>query len=358
MSNPILVLGGSGYVGSRLVPQLLRGGQTVRVLVRDAASADRFPWRADVQLLEGDVLDDDAVARAVDGVQTVAYLVHGMGGDDFRETDRKAAEIVGQASARAGVERAVYLSGIVPPSPDHELSEHLASRLDVEQILSRHLSTLTLRAAVVLGSGSTSFELIRQLAERLPVHTIPDWLTTRVQPVALTDVVEALIGALLGRGATRAYDVGGPQVLRYDELLARYVEIAQIDRTQVPLPLASTSVVAAVSARFTDVPTSTVSALLESLEHDMVCADDDFRRDLLPPGHEQVTLEEAIRRALTQVPDDRPDLERDPLGPMTFDPVWSDGGKDRSGVTQALTQVSNAVGQAVRRTIAGPRKTP
>jgi uncharacterized protein YbjT (DUF2867 family) len=353
MADLILVLGGTGYVGSRLVPRLLASGRSVRVLARDAESARRFPWHRRVDLIEGDVQDSAAVARAVRDVHTVAYLVHGMGGDDFRATDRAAAHLVGTAAADARVARAVYLSGIVPSVPEDELSEHIASRREVEQVLSGLLPTVTLRAAVVLGSGSTSFEVIRQLAERLPVHTVPDWLTSRVQPIAVTDVVEALSGAATGRGTARAYDVGGPEALPYPELFERYAAIAQIERTQVPLPLVSTEVVAALASRLTDVPTSVVSSLVESLEHDMVCADDDFRRTLLPPEHDLVTLDDAIRRALAPVADGRPDDDRDPLGPMTFDPSWADGGEDRGGVTQAMTQVTDAVGQAVRRVVDG-----
>ena len=143
-----------------------------------------------------DVLDPDAVAPPVDGVEAISYLIHGTCRDDFVETDRTAARTLGEAASAARVGRIVYLSGLVPDVPEGGLSEHLTSRLEVERVLTGSgVPTITLRAAVVTGSGSTSFELVRQLSERLPAETVPSWMDTQVQPIAVVDVCEALAGA-------------------------------------------------------------------------------------------------------------------------------------------------------------------
>src|SRR6478735_11614325 len=195
----VLVTGATGYVGSRLIPRLLADGHTVRAAVTDLdKAADRW-WADQVELVRMDVLEADTVDAALEGVDAVFYLIHGMGGEDFAIRDRASAETMAYACAMAGVRTIVYLSGLVPDVPEDELSEHIASRLEVERILtgaSSGIRTITLRAAIVTGSGSTSFEVVRQISERMPVQAIPAWMDSRVQPVAVVDVVEALTGAL------------------------------------------------------------------------------------------------------------------------------------------------------------------
>ena len=159
-------------------------------------------------------------------------------------------------------------------------------------------TVVVLRAAVLLGSGSTSFEIIRQVSERMPVHTVPSWMDSMVQPIATVDVLEALVGALEYAGPSRHFDVGGPDQLRYGALLEAYTEHAGLERPQVNVPLLPTALVGTLVGSLTDVPRATVEALVESLHHDMIVADNDFQKMLLPRGHRLVGLDEAFRRSL------------------------------------------------------------
>ena len=323
----ILVTGATGYVGGRLVPRLLDLGHEVRTTTSDPDREQPW-WGPRVETVLMDAMDAGQVAAACEGVDAVYYLIHGMGGDHFAENDRRAASHLVEGVRAHGVERVVYLSGVVPDAPEAELSEHITSRLEVERLLGAGPATVvTLRAAVLLGSGSTSFEIIRQVSERMPVHTVPTWMDSDVQPIAVVDVLEALIGALDHAGPSRHFDVGGPDRLRYAALLDRYTSFAGIARPQVEVPLLPTSLVGTLVGSLTDVPRPVVEALVESLQHDMVIADDDFRDALLPPGHELVGLDEALRRSLaTRVA--APE-QADPMGPLPQDPVWATGGDDR-----------------------------
>ena len=218
------------------------------------------PWWDDrVETVVMDVLDSEQVAAACQGMDAVYYLIHGMGGDDFVETDRKAAVNLADAVRANSVGRIVYLSGIVPNIADGELSAHITSRREVEGILRDSFATVVvLRAAVLIGSGSTSFEIIRQVSERMPVHTIPTWMDSTVQPVAVVDALEALLGALDYAGPPRHFDVGGPDKLRYGALLDAYTAQAGLKRHQVDVPLLPTALVGTVVGSLTAVTRPTV----------------------------------------------------------------------------------------------------
>ncbi len=337
----ILVTGATGYVGGRLVPLLLQRGHDVRTTTTDLEREQ--PWWTDqVETVVMDALDAQHVAAACEGVDAVYYLIHGMGGDDFAQTDRQAATNLASGVREHGVERIVYLSGVVPVVADDDLSEHITSRREVERILIEGAATVVvLRAAVLLGSGSTSFEIIRQVSERMPVHTVPTWMDSLVQPIAVVDALEALVGALEYTGPSRHFDVGGPDQLRYGALLDAYSTYAGLERPQVDVPLLPTALVGTLVGSLTDVPRPTVEALVESLRHDMVAADDDFREMLLPRGHRLVGLEEAFHRSLA-LSDTGPE-DADPMGPLPQDPTWASGGDDRPVMAKVIDAVRDVL---------------
>ena len=306
--NP--VTGATCYVGGRLVPLLLERSHEVRTTTSDP---DREPpwWGDGVETLVMDALD--------------------------------ATNLVNGARAHE-VGRIIYLSGVVPDVADEELSAHLVSRREVERILSDGPAlAVILRAAVLIGSGSTSFEVIRQVSKRMPVHTVPTWMDSLVQPIAVVDVLEALVGALAYRGPSRHFDVGGPDRLSYGALLDAYTTHAGLTRPQVDVPLLPTALVGTLVGSLTDVPRRTVEALVESLRHDMVAADDDFR-DLMRPEHQLMGLNEAFRRA--SAPSPAQPQDGDPMGPLPQDPAWAGGGDDRPAVAKVVDAVRDVLPEA------------
>jgi uncharacterized protein YbjT (DUF2867 family) len=292
----VLVTGASGYIGSRLVPSLVEAGHDVIAAGRDPEALAEYAWAGAVEMVAFDVTDEESVLAAVEGTDAVVYLVHSMEGDHFVERDREAAEVTARACEKHGVERIVYLSGLVPPGDD--LSDHLRSRLEVERIfLGSEVPAAVLRAAMIVGAGSTSYELMRRMTERVPVVPVPSWMRRELQPLAVEDVVLALTRALDGPPPDRHYDVGGDEVLTYRELLALFADVAGLWRPQLVVPLVPHRVVSEIVALVAQIPRGTVNALVESLSHDMVCQEDDVRTDLLP-GHRFVPMREAFERSL------------------------------------------------------------
>lgn len=319
----VLVTGATGYVGSRLVPTLLEAGHEVYVGTRRKGGTDDFAWAGDVRVRMYDAEDPRRIRSAVKGMDAVVYLVHSMAGGDFVEKDRLAAERMAAACTAAGVQRIVYLSGLIPPGD--VLSDHLASRLEVEQIfLDSPVPTTVLRAAMVIGAGSTSFELLRRLTERVPFTPIPSWMRTSMQPIAVEDVVHLLGRALEGEPRNRPYDVGGDEVFTYPELLHLFAGIVGLQRLQVIVPFVPHRLVGLAVALIAQMPRGTVTALVESLSHDMVCTEDAVRRDLAEPGRVFLRVEEALRRSL-RGPTRATSRTGDVQGEADTDAAWSGG---------------------------------
>jgi len=311
----VLVLGATGYIGSRLVPHLLEHGHDVVAASSSPPRPDRFGWDDRVRAIRCDVTDPAAVAGAVEDVDAVVYLVHSLDRSDFSDRDRLAAETVAAAVADSGVRRLVYLSGLVPDVPEAELSDHIASRLEVERILLAAIDgSVALRAGVVIGAGSTSFEIIRQVATLFLVQPVPTWMQSSVQPVAVSDVLRAVDDALLDESLSGAIDLGGPDVIAYPDLLQVCGRAAGLARLRVPVPVVPPGLVGLAAALTTTAPFHTVTSLIESLRHDMVCRPDHMWK----PSHgtPPIGLEEAVERAMTP-------MYAGPEGALPSDPAWT-----------------------------------
>ncbi len=303
-----LVTGATGYIGGRLVPELLAAGHAVRCLARSPGKLRDHPWADRVEVVRGDVTDQAAVRAAMDGMDVAYYLVHALGtGRGFEETDRRAADVFGTQARAAGIRRIVYLGGLTPRGvPEHELSPHLRSRSEVGRILlAAGVPTAVLRAAVIIGSGSASFEMLRYLTERLPVMVTPSWVRTRIQPIAIRDVLRLLVGcARLPDDVNRTFDIGGPDVVTYQDMMRRYAALAGLPRRIiVPVLLLTPRLSSHWVGLVTPVPGSIARPLVESLRHEVVCAERDIARYVPDPPQGPVTLDDALRMALQRVRD-------------------------------------------------------
>ncbi|MFD8755165.1 SDR family oxidoreductase [Kitasatospora sp. NPDC059577] len=332
-----LVTGATGYIGGRLVPELLAAGYRVRCLARDPGRLRDQPWRAEVEAAPGDVTRPETLDGAFDDVDVAYYLVHSLGtGADFEDTDRRAARAFGRAAAAAGVARIVYLSGLLPAGvPEAELSPHLRSRAEVGRVLrSAGVPTAELRAAVIIGSGSASFEMLRYLTERLPVMVTPRWVDTRIQPVAVRDVLSYLVGAAaLPPEVDRAFDIGGPDVLTYRTMMLRYARAAGLPRRVIlPVPVLSPALSSLWVGLVTPVPGPLARPLVESLRHEVVCHEHDIARWIPDPPGGPTGFDRAVELALRRIRDagvttrwSSASLPGAPSDPLPTDPDWAGG---------------------------------
>jgi uncharacterized protein YbjT (DUF2867 family)/ligand-binding SRPBCC domain-containing protein len=289
----ILLTGATGYVGGRLLTALLGRGEDVRCLAR---RPEAVPSRPGLEVVAGDVLDAEAVRRALEDIDIAYYLVHAMGSRDaFERLDRRAAAIFAEAARDAGVRRIVYLGGL---GSGPGLSTHLASRQEVGRLLaSTGVETIEFRASIVLGSGSLSFELVRSLTERLPVMITPRWVRTRAQPIAIEDVIAYLVAALdLDLRGSEVFEIGGSQIATYGELMREYARQRGLRRLLVPVPVLTPRLSSLWLGLVTPVYARIGRKLVESLPHETVVHDPSAleRFPIRPRGYQ-----EAIARALS-----------------------------------------------------------
>jgi uncharacterized protein YbjT (DUF2867 family) len=301
-----LVTGASGYIGSLLVPRLLAEGWRVRVLTRSRRSLTGRPWAEDVEVVEGNATSTKDLRHALRDIRVAYFLIHAMGdGRDFAATDRRTAEVFAAAAREAEVSRIVYLGGLHPEGED--LSTHLASRVEVGEILlGSRVPTAVLQAAVVLGDGSASFDMLRYLAVRLPVMVAPRWLENRVQPIAVDDVLHYLVGAAdLPAEVNRTFDIGGPTVMTYGDMLRRFAAVTGLrTRLIVTVPVLTPGLASYWIGLVTPLDTNVAKPLVGSLVHEVVCRENDIARFLPEPPGGLVGFDAAVRAATQDTPPD------------------------------------------------------
>ncbi|WP_203987110.1 SDR family oxidoreductase [Virgisporangium aurantiacum] len=329
-----LVTGATGYVGGRLAPRLAARGHDVRCLTRSAARLRDVPWAGDVEIVEGDVADPASLENALRDADVVYYLVHSLGRKGFEKLDRDGATNIAEVAARTGVKRIVYLGGPDPADPN--ASAHLRSRHEVAEILLKGaVPAVVLRAPVIIGSGSASFEMLRYLTERLPAMVCPRWVRNRIQPIAIRDVLHYLIGmGEIDDDVDRAFDIGGPDVLTYEQMMRRYARVAGLrKRLIVPTRFLSPTLSSLWVGLVTPVPNAIARPLVGSLVHEAVAREHDIARFVPDPDRGLTGFDEAVRLALTRIRD--ADVETRWTGsswpgtpaaePLPTDPNWSGG---------------------------------
>ncbi|MFJ4124466.1 SDR family oxidoreductase [[Kitasatospora] papulosa] len=332
-----LVTGATGYIGGRLVPELLEAGHQVRCLARTPEKLRDYPWAGEVEVVEGDVTDAESLGAAMRGIDVAYYLVHALAsGPGFEKTDRDAARTFGEQAKAAGVRRIVYLGGLTPADvPERDLSPHLRSRAEVGHILlASGVPTAALRAAVIIGSGSASFEMLRYLTERLPVMVTPSWVSTRIQPIAVRDVLRYLVGsARMPADVNRTFDIGGPDVMTYRDMMQKYAEVATLrQRLILPVPMLSPGLSSHWVGLVTPVPASIARPLAESLRYEVVCHEHDIAEHVPDGPGQPFSFATALSLALQRVREAKVSTRWSsastpgiPSDPLPTDPDWAGG---------------------------------
>lgn len=339
----IAVTGATGYIGGRLIPRLLEAGHEVVCLVRNPAKLDGDLWRGRVDVVRADVLERESLDVALRGCDAAYYLVHSMGGGSgFEGKDQQGARNFAAAAEAQQVGRVIYLGGM--GGGEEELSPHLRSRHQVGETLASGSTPVTeLRAAVVIGSGSISFEMLRYLTEVLPVMVTPRWVETKSQPVAIRDVLGYLVAALNDEPGSHVYEIGGPDIVSYRDMMQLYAEVAGLPRRLiVGVPVLSPSLSSRWVGLVTPLDPKVARPLVDSLRNEVVV------RNAVPPeewGIEPTPLREAMKLALQRYADAEvvtrwTDASSSPALPFSTDPDWSGGTLfvDRKSVRSVATR--------------------
>ncbi len=326
-SELVLVTGASGYIGGRLVPRLLEAGFRVRCVARSPQKLRHRPWSSSprVDIVAGDAESAEDMRAALRGVSSAYYLIHSMlvAGSEYSARDRELARTFAEAARAEGCARIIYLGGLGETGED--LSEHLSSRREVEAVLaSAGIPVTVLRAAMIIGSGSASFEILRYLVERLPVMITPRWVKTNCQPIAIRNVLEYLVRCLRVPETTgKTLDIGGPEVLTYRKLMRIMADARGLGRRWIlPVPILSPRLSSLWIHLVTPLEHRVARPLAEGLKNEVVCRSDDALR-LMP--QELLTVREAIDRALVNVRESRVETTWTDAGPMPGDPDWAGG---------------------------------
>jgi uncharacterized protein YbjT (DUF2867 family) len=333
----ILVTGATGYIGGRLVPRLLEAGYNVRVFVRDASRLKGRPWSNQVDIVEGDVLSSKSLPQALKDVSAAYYLIHSMMDTaDFHKRDMTAAKNFGEAARQAGVKRIIYLGGLGDPESD--LSQHLRSRQQTGDILRKSGVPVTeFRAAIIVGSGSVSFEMIRYLTERIPVMVCPKWVFTRVQPISIQNVVEYMIEALnTPESAGKIVEIGGAEVMSYGDMMLAYAKVRGLRRSLIPVPVLTPRLSSYWVHWTTPIPARISRPLVEGLQNEVV-----VRNDLAVQLFPQIQLLDYQTSVQTA-------LER--LEASQIESTWSDSLSSSQG-DQPAVALKNTQGMIIERRV-------
>lgn len=341
--SPVLVAGATGYIGNRLVPRLLARGYEVQALARSEDKLADRSWadHKHVDLISANVLNEDQLNEATSTCRSVYYLIHSLGssGEDFESADRQAAQNMVAAARKSRVNRLIYLGGL--GDEQEELSPHLASRAEVARIFRESdVPTTILRAGVILGSGSASFEILRHLVERLPIMTTPRWVHTKTQPIGIRNVLSYLVGALEHpEMENQQYDIGGSDVLTYQELMQLYAEVAGLPRRLIlPVPVLTPRLSAGWVHIVTPVPANLARPLIEGLRNPAICNENAIR-DLLPI--EVLSSRKSINLALQRIDEENVESRWSDAGELPVESIQP-GDPDWAGETR-LTDVREII---------------